>query len=248
MATASVLGPNGEGWTIQMIQHPPVHPPIDTCDMVLTKDVTQIKQLFNNYGPLSNLELLSEYGFIDENSQNDYVSLRRELFDLPNFHQGKREYWKRSGFKLVMGIARASHSSHLDEMEILLHGGKCPMTGGSFVRWSLAIGKHGWVRFPLKIWIMIRLLSPTQWRDFDNASEQMQVGYFVSRFVAGVTRLDILEMPPASVTYLEVERWNDLLADALDKRLTRYNDNLTSEECFKLRKEALSSVWVLRMY
>ncbi|CEG69310.1 hypothetical protein RMATCC62417_05407 [Rhizopus microsporus] len=47
----------------------------DTCDMVLDRDVKKDEELFNTYGDLPNVALLSKYGFCYDNNKNDYVSI-----------------------------------------------------------------------------------------------------------------------------------------------------------------------------
>ncbi|KAI9318079.1 hypothetical protein BX666DRAFT_1856704, partial [Dichotomocladium elegans] len=51
----------------------------DTCDLVLERDVEKGMEIFNTYGPLPNVALLSKYGFCHDNNENDYISTTQDI-------------------------------------------------------------------------------------------------------------------------------------------------------------------------
>src|SRR5205814_848883 len=63
--------------------------------------------------------------------------------------------------------ALAKHSSVNErELNIILERNECPPTGDAFVAWSLCVGAQGWVRFPLKLWVILHCLSSEEWATF----------------------------------------------------------------------------------
>lgn len=51
---------------------------IDTCDMILDRDVLKNEEVFNTYGDHPNIALLSKYGFCFDDNKNDYVSVSED--------------------------------------------------------------------------------------------------------------------------------------------------------------------------
>jgi hypothetical protein len=208
------IDPMGSGWNIQTVPRrvPPNIP--DTCDMVLTRNCTKVKQLFNNYGAFNNRTLLSTYGFIDPRCRTDYITLKSEIFDQSNeFFQichERAEFWRTKGLEFIIQLA--DHSpGHKLELETILEGEDCP--DYSFIYWSLAVGENGWVRYPLKVWVILCCLTPDEWKTVqaDATAILHWLVIFETRDVQG-WELDFFE------------KWLRRLDFALTMRYTRYQD------------------------
>ncbi|KAI8880388.1 SET domain-containing protein [Backusella circina FSU 941] len=52
--------------------------PVDSCDMVLGRNVKKGEEIFNTYGDLPNGTLLSKYGFCQDNNKNDYITITED--------------------------------------------------------------------------------------------------------------------------------------------------------------------------
>lgn len=213
------LDPKGAGWVSKrVIDRGPSHP--DIIEMTLTRTITSVGQLFNNYGSFTNPILLLKYGFIDERCQTDCVCLRRELFDrataVINVCPERCEWWKTKGFDFLDQLAEHS-PLHLREFEVLMDRNEISGQGEGFVDWTLTIGKHGWVRYPLKIWMLVCLLKPEDWRAFKESDMETQAKLFypwLTMFEAPVIAHENLEM---------CTKWYKVLEKALERRYARYD-------------------------
>ena len=100
---------------------------------------------------------------------------------------------------------------HEREFEIILERNECPTTGNEFITWSLSVGKHGWVRFPLKLWIILCCLSNDEWKAFRDNPETVlpMIAMFETRDIDS-TEFDFFE------------KWLNMLKYALNLRYERY--------------------------
>jgi len=207
------LDPIGFGW--QSKKAPRRHIPIpDTCDLVLIRDVTEVRQVFNCYGSFNNARLLCTYGFIDMKCQTDAVSLRYELFDrkAPDFQicSERCEFWKSEGYAIMVKLAKYS-PDHERELEIILERNECPTTDNDFINWSLSVGKHGWVRFPLKLWIILCCLSNDEWKAFRDNPETV---------LPMIAMFETRDIDPTEFDFFE--KWLNMLKYAVNSRYERY--------------------------
>jgi hypothetical protein len=214
------LDPNGEGFKsrksfrFQRREY-------DTCEMVLTRDINEVKQLYNCYGKFNNTDLLGVYGFIDTKCQIDTISFRYQLFDLcisaVNPYD-RCEYWSYTGYKLLEEIAQHS-SQNQRELEIIHDRHECPEKGDDFVKWSLAIGQHGWITFPLKVWSLILLCSAEDWFKFKAMSLEEQCK-FILPMIEMFEGTD--EIKPEQLNLYH--SWLKLMACVLEHRHASYQD------------------------
>lgn len=239
--TIEEIDPQTGEWRDQVVPRIPIREH-DTCDMVLTKSIIQVRQLFNNYGKLSNDKLLSVYGFLDVDSETDTVGLSRELFTSRTSQTDieRREFWRDHGHTLLVEMLKHQPVDKL-EMETLVEGISPPISGWEFILWSLTIIRGGFVRFPVKLWIGILLFTPVQWTQFKGMSMEGKVN----------SALDLTSIFHKEVmTEEEVNRydnWLQILGDAVRQRLARYPTGVpagtalnaptiwtaNSDECFK---------------
>lgn len=209
------VDPTGRGWIDKVVDRDAPLPP-DTCDMYLTKNISSVRQLFNNYGKFNNRQLLSVYGFIDPNCQTDTVCLRHELFDYDKSYiqidPERREYWKTEGYDKVIELSKYWPDQEW-EMEILLERNDCPTTGDEFVNWSLTLGQHGWVRFPLKIWGILVLFSKDEWETFKVNTVSI---------LPKIKMFEVPRIPDDELIFFE--KWLTLLYHAVETRYAKYQD------------------------
>jgi hypothetical protein len=142
-----------------------------TFDIVLTRDVTQVGEIYNNYGRLSNDQLLTRYGFIIPNNPANSVEMRRCLFDeIDSQHisviDERREYWKANGFELSLRLSQFLGPARIGWNDIL--ESNPPVIGSEFVDWSLCITTEGWPSYPTQVWLHLISLSHENWRRFRN--------------------------------------------------------------------------------
>jgi len=189
----------------------------DTCDMVAVKDIAGPCQIFGNYCQYSNSKLLARYGFIDRHCQSDTVSLAAQLFD--DADPARQAFWETKGFMFLEQLK--TYNSHYDEeLKGILKREPCPPTGPDFIQWSLAIGLHGWVRFPLKVFTCLLLLTTEEWDHFimQKTSKEKAQSFFHHMFFFEM-RGDL--MPPDSRAY---SKWLELMNGALLKRQATYGE------------------------
>jgi hypothetical protein len=188
----------------------------DMCDMVLARDIDGKQQLYNNYGAFNNRELLSRYGFIDQECQTDTVCLRQQIFDFNTTYlqisPERRDFWKQKGFEECIALAKFS-PDHEHELQVIIEGYECPPTGDDFVTWSLSIGKSGWIPFPLKIWGILVLLPDDEWEIFKGCRE------FILPYI------NMFESPTVRDSELDFyDKWLTLFRNAVTLRYLRYQD------------------------
>lgn len=166
---AVILDPNGRGWVSTTREKMP-RCRESTLDIVLTRDVTEVGEIYNNYGRLSNHHLLSRYGFIIPGNPANIIQLRDILFDnvSPEWKlfvdDERREFWKSSGFEILVHIAQSSHPSRINWDDIL--ESEPPVTGDKFVDWSICINSDGAPSFATLVWLNIAYLNPEEWANF----------------------------------------------------------------------------------
>jgi hypothetical protein len=213
MQDIMAIDPAGSGWISKAVRKRDPSAP-DTCDLILIRDITEVRQVFNCYGSFNNTRLLCTYGFIDTKCQTDAVSLRYELFDhkAPDYQvcSERREFWKSKGYTIMTKLAKYS-PDHERELEIILDRNECPTTGNEFITWSLSVGKHGWVRFPLKLWVILCCLSNDEWKAFIDNPETVlpMIALFETR-----------DINSAEVDFFE--KWLNILKCAVNLRYERY--------------------------
>jgi hypothetical protein len=189
----------------------------DTCDMIAQRDITGPGQIFSTYSESGNSFLLTRYGFIDPESQSDTVNLVAELFD--DADDARKTYWKEHGFALIEKLS-LFNERHFYELDLIKQRDPCPPQGDPFVRWTVALGLHGWVRFPLKVWIVLRLLSSADWDKFISYEKlNDKVSFLLSFFFF----LDIFGDLTDSDTS-DYSDWLELLNQALQRRQELYGD------------------------
>ena len=213
MQEIMTVDPTGSGWKSKTVRKRNPSAP-DTCDLILIQDIKEVRQVFNCYGSFNNARLLCTYGFIDTECQTDTVGLRYELFDLkgPDSQvcSERREFWKSEGYKIMAKLAKYS-PDHERELEIILDLNECPTTGNEFISWSLSVGKHGWVRFPLKLWVILCCLSDDEWKAFRDNPETV---------LPMIAMFETRDIYPTEFDFFE--KWLNLLKYAVNLRYERY--------------------------
>jgi hypothetical protein len=213
---AAVLDPKGAGWVWEMV---PRRRRVlkDSCTMCLVKDVTSVRQLYSNYGSLSNAKLLMTYGFLGPFSKRDKVSLEKELFYEPMHFTVDLElslFWKEFGHRFIVEVAKICDTEHLQDMQQLVNDEECSIDHRDFVWWSLAIGECGWIPFPLKVWSLLCLQDPHQLDQFLKSSFKEKVEKVGSLLSATFQKDDNI-----SPMFVEWTRW---MLPVIEKRITRY--------------------------
>jgi len=143
----AVLDPKTRVWSTEKRQIEDRSTLYDTCDLVLTHDITECRQLFNNYGNLNNQKLISTYGFFDPDCRTDFVSLHRELFHETSIVKVPAlvaKFWMDHGFETVQRLA-VEHDSTLAMWNELMSYRDLDIrtTGEEFVYWSLSFTDKG---------------------------------------------------------------------------------------------------------
>lgn len=218
MAEIETIDPIGAGWVTIHAAHATQRrePELDCCTMALVKDITTIKQLFNNYGHLSNPQLLMTYGFLDYNCPYDRVSLYREVFLDPALGEAHSElclFWSVCGLNFLKEVAKNCTGREREEMESLFSEERYPYSN-HFPSWSLAIGEDGWVHFPLKVWGVLCTMSSFRRDHFLKSPPEDQVEFM---------RQELMNMfdPTDNTIDLLVVEWIKWLVAALEKRQER---------------------------
>jgi hypothetical protein len=204
-------------WTMEQRQTQDPKTRYDTCDMVLTRDVTGIRQLYYNYGNLNNQQLVSTYGFVDPACQTDFVSLQRELFydTSLNIPVELRKLWMDHGFEIVERLVAEDKKTQAvwDELMAVL-GPHVPTTGEDFVHWSLSTIKGG-PKLTCFIWLFICWGFKNKKVNLDeNELERQVLQLLLERFCA----------PPPDSDCTEWVHVISILKAAHVRRLCRYKD------------------------
>lgn len=210
------LNDSGKGWMEEVVQENTPPRTRDCCDMVLTRTVTHIKQIYNNYGAFNNQAFLSTYGFIDKECQTDTVCLRAELFDndTQHFHPDPErcDWWKQNGPTQILALAK-NYPDHERELEFMYETTNMPNTPDEFVSWSLTVGQLGWIRFPLKIWGILHLLSPEEWDQFK---------VHPNSIIPKIMMFETAEVPDSEFPFYQ--KWLSLFDWAVTARYKRFDD------------------------
>lgn len=211
----------------------------DTCDMVAVKDIIGPRQICSNYTQLSNSRLLSRYGFIDSGCQSDSVSLSAQLFD--NIDPDRQEFWENKGFQLIEKL-KTFNERNFQEMEGILQREACPPKGAPFAQWSTAVGLCGWVRFPLKVFTTILLLTAEEWEKFIGYKKLTEKAVFMMPFMFFFeVRGDLVDSDMKSYS-----NWLDLMDNALLAKQATYGQfedfSAFQEEITRMRTESEAAV------
>jgi hypothetical protein len=115
--------------------------------MVLTRDIAECRQIYNNYGNLNNQKLVSTYGFFDPDCQTDFVSVHKELFyntTSVNVPKGAAQFWKDHGYETVKRLVAENEwaQAKWNEMETV-RDAHSATTGEEFIHWSLSLTNKG---------------------------------------------------------------------------------------------------------
>ena len=220
-AETALLDPEGRGWTYDWRDISVTRPP-ETCDLVTRKNVRNKEQLFNSYGMFNNVNALMKYGFIDPDCQIDTVGLRREVFFHPTEYYTpdaeRTKFWSQHGFEFLRALAQHEKRPFGTEWEEMAEQGNISANSRDFVIWSLSIGKGGYVRCGLKVWLLIVNLVPEVWKDFIDLSLEAKVE-------AGLDYLAIFDRPREldSNEQPTFSMWLNLLRQAVQKRYDRFS-------------------------
>lgn len=91
--------------------------PDDCCDIVLTKRVNQGEELFNTYGDFNNSILLSKYGFVIPDNNDERIGLGIQFLRIKKenkkLYAKHFEWWESQGYELVREcFNRKKNESH----------------------------------------------------------------------------------------------------------------------------------------
>jgi len=243
------LDPRGHGWRrTERPREPPELP--DTCDMVLTHyipaDESFGRELYNSYGKLRNSEFLIRYGILVnwESGLENSVSLWRELFDTEHARSsGRCEYWKSSGYQLLLGVANTYVRG--DDYETIfadLEWVDQHPTDYAFVDVSLVITCERHVFYPLSVWLLLLLLPDDAWTLFRQSSLDQQIDTILKDLTAFDSPTVTLKTIGDSVGCLK------LLVQALVVRKSRYSERVDAILDGKVNEEPLDLVVTFIMY
>lgn len=206
--------------------------------MILIRDVTEVKQLFNNYGAYNNRELLSTYGFIDTSCPTDSICFRLDLFDHDTSYfrvsPERCEFWRQEGFPFCVKLSDRSRD-HKRELEIILDRNECPPSGDGFVNWSLTVGLHGWIRFPLKIWVILCLLSREEWAAFKALPMDGKVNFIHPMLGMFESR----DLGPSEIELFD--KWVRLIENVLGVRDSRYREVINDPRWIPMHSKSNST-------
>jgi hypothetical protein len=169
------------------------------------------------------------------------VSLAAELFD--DADDVRKTYWQDHGFVLMEKLT-LFNERHFLELDLIKQRDLCPPQGSQFVQWTVTLGLHGWVRFPLKVWTVLRGLSPTDWDKFIGFETLNEKASFLFPFlwfleVSG-------ELTDADLSAYSA--WLELMDQALQKRQSTYGNYPTYDsfwsEIIRTRAESLMHVLI----
>jgi hypothetical protein len=197
--------------------------------MVLVREVNCIRELFNNYGRMTNTEALGNYGLLNPHTMSDTVSLRNELFNLSSaisLDATRFTWWKERGFELVEAVARRNHKFELQLERLLNYARNRAKTGDDFVDWSLAVEDIGNIPIPLRIWGFMTLYSAEEFSNFVRLPLEEQ-----SRAMYELVYLFDRESPVVKKHQRSrYVRWLELMQTAICLRRARYPNVQISED------------------
>ena len=93
----------GEQLKMQEVDKPRELDPDDCVDMTLSRDIEAGEEIFNSYGDLSNVFLLTRYGFTIERNPYDIVHLGAQIMEHTAHNEALRErtnWWANTGYDL----------------------------------------------------------------------------------------------------------------------------------------------------
>ncbi|CCF58260.1 hypothetical protein KAFR_0E01060 [Kazachstania africana CBS 2517] len=94
--------------------------PDECVDIVLDKDVKAGVEIFNSYGPLSNVFLLSRHGFAVEGNPHDIVHFGKEMVKLVKGNRVYKEratWWRDQGYKTFVSWLKQYREEEDDDDE-----------------------------------------------------------------------------------------------------------------------------------
>lgn len=162
----STLDP-GRGWVTTTTHKFQRNGYLDCLEIILTKDITKIGELYNNYGTLSDRELLSRYGFIPSYPVT-MVEMRAYLFDcniysLAYIDDERRDFWKVKGRKLTY-LLQGAYRVRATKIYDIFPEDPPETTNKDFVDQTICIYRTRPIPYTLDIWLCVALLEP---RDFE---------------------------------------------------------------------------------
>jgi len=229
--------------------------------MILTRNTTShdaSTEIFNCYGNFSNATLLRQYGFIDKHSQLDTVSLADQLYgrmgkpgdgkpEFKSWEEQKRKYWADYGNDLIEEIARTLSQSDIavdpqtkkiyNEWRKMMadHDGSVGLQ--PFLDWGLSLGKHGWLRFPCKVWLLILVMSEMEWKEFFPMSMTGKVMRMSDLLSEVFEKFEGDRRDPGMVekviSLLETAIEQRLLMHGIETEAPEQSFGLNSTECFR---------------
>jgi hypothetical protein len=213
--------------------------------MVLTRDIAECRQIYNNYGNLNNLKLVSTYGFFDLDCQTDFVSLHRELFYETSINVPKQaaQFWKDHGYETVKRLVAENEwaQAKWTEMETL-RDPHSSTTGEEFVHWSLGLNNKG-PTITCLVWGFLCVLFDKE-ETYENN---------VDAAIRAVSQLFRQPPPPDfdCTTFTDASR---LFEEAFSRRKRRYHAAVESlfvaalreEKCLEKRPSNLEDLIKLR--
>ena len=213
------LDPTGKGWIYKRSESISRNPP-DSCELVLIRDVKYRQQVYNNYGPLNNIELLSVYGFVDRDNPVKTVCLRRELFLTETEYyipdSQRTRFWSEQGFEFLQSLAQHEARPFADEWDKMNRMETIPERGRDWVNWSLTLGLDPPVRCGLKVWLLLLVIHPSAWQDFLALSMPAKVEFMLLYLKAFMEEKQL-----SGVEERTLLEWLQLLEKAITKRLAR---------------------------
>ena len=220
-AETATLDPDGRGWVYKDLESI-IHKPPDSCQVVLIKNVKYNQQVFNNYGSLNNVELLSKYGFIDPECQIDTVCLRQEIFlkqtEYYTPDPERMKFWFEQGFKFLRTLAEHEKRPFAREWDLMKEHEIIPEEGREWVMWSLTVSKGGYTRCGLKVWLLLVDFLPGVWNEFMSLSMDKKVDLMLQYLSVFTHERDLMQFEERVFS-----GWLNLLRHAVLERYSRYS-------------------------
>lgn len=162
----STLDP-GRGWVTTTTHKFQRNGYLDCIEIILTKDIIKVGELFTNYGPLSAREALSRFGFIIY-PPITMIEMRAYLFDcninsLAYINDERRNFWKAKGRKLTHLLQGAYRLRATKVYDLFPEDLPEPIRG-DFVDQTIRICRCHPIPYTLDVWVCVALLNP---RDFE---------------------------------------------------------------------------------
>lgn len=108
--------------------YPSIKSSKNTFDLVTTRPILQGKEVFVNYGPLSNHTLARRYGFAVWNNVDETVGLSPEVMEYiannPDSEKLKRRHvwWSRNFYQVIHGIQQTNYQAFIEKKNFMFNG------------------------------------------------------------------------------------------------------------------------------